>query len=252
MNILIFGFGFLGRPVAEQCYQRGANVRAVKRSMDSDTINLPIALDLLDLSPNAWRDEWAQYGTWAILLPPSQQTSHAQTVQHLLTCAQACGVSHILYTSSISVFGNAAGTLDESSATQPETPAAHEIVQAEQALLHSSIPHADILRLGGLYAGERHPLTSLARQNKPLSRPHHVANMIHRDRAVNAVMQALDSPQGQRLRHCVETPHLTRRAFYEREAKKMGIPPLSWQDEPTQNAGKIIVSAFADFGFQAA
>ena len=46
----ILGLGYLGLPLAQKLYERGSRVCAVKRSLTSDDINLPIRLDTADLN----------------------------------------------------------------------------------------------------------------------------------------------------------------------------------------------------------
>ena len=49
----ILGLGYLGRPLAQKLYENGSRVAAVKRSLTSDDINLPIHLDTLDLNQDS-------------------------------------------------------------------------------------------------------------------------------------------------------------------------------------------------------
>lgn len=250
MDILIFGFGFLGRPLAERCFEHGDNVRAIKRRFTSDDVNVPIELDMLELSPSSFAPEWANYDTWVITLPPSQSSDYIGTVLNLIECAEQCGVQHLLYTSSISVFGADSGRFDETSKTLPESDNARQIAQIETRLLNARVPNVDIIRLGGLYGSERHPLMSLLRQNAPIMGKNQWVNMVHRERAVAGLFQAAHEPDGVRVRHFVETPHLNKGEFYMREARKLGISPPEFIEDGTQeNYGKLVFSIFDDFGF---
>lgn len=248
MNILIFGFGFIGRALAEQCYGQGMAVRAVKRTLGSDDINLPIDLDVLPLTPETFCPEWAHYGTWVITLPPSQSADYVATLHALVARAEQCGVRHLVYTSSTSVFGQTVGQYDEMSATLPESDNARQIVAVEQHLRESKVPNVDIVRLGGLYAAERHPLQSLLHKNQPISGAAQPVNMVHRERVVAGLLRVINTPQGQRIRHFVETPHLSKRDFYQREARLLGLPLPEFANDGLRD-GKIVYSAFDDFGF---
>lgn len=46
----ILGMGYLGRPLAEKMFEGGSRVSALKRSITSDDINLPINLHAADLN----------------------------------------------------------------------------------------------------------------------------------------------------------------------------------------------------------
>ena len=80
----ILGLGYLGLPLAQKLYKRGSRVCAVKRSLTSDDINLPIRLDTADLNrpdvfQTAFWQHWADKPTWFCLLPPSPLTHYADT-----------------------------------------------------------------------------------------------------------------------------------------------------------------------------
>ena len=89
----ILGLGYLGRPLAQKLYEHGSRVAAVKRSLTSDDINLPIHLDTLDLNqdsafPSADRtcdttiwQHHADKPIWFCLLPPSSLTHYADTIK---------------------------------------------------------------------------------------------------------------------------------------------------------------------------
>ena len=49
-DISILGLGYLGLPLAQKFYEQGSQVAAVKRNLTSDDINLPIELDIIDLT----------------------------------------------------------------------------------------------------------------------------------------------------------------------------------------------------------
>lgn len=251
MNILIFGLGFVGRPLAEKCYEQGYSVRAIKKHLTSDDICLPIDLDTICLNPNVFCADWANYGTWVILLPPSALENYVETIDYLIAQAEQYGIQHLIYTSSTSVFGDGEGVFDEHSPTQAITENAQKIVLIEQKLLNSAIQHVDIIRLGGLYASERHPINSLLKKNQvlpmlPIPNGQQWVNMIHRERAVLGIFQAIQTPSGKRIRHFVETPHLRKIDFYQREANVLGTQMLEFENH-SDFLGKKIVSVFDDF-----
>ena len=76
LHISITGLGYLGLPLAQKFYQHGSRVAAIKRSLTSDDINLPIHLDTIDLGGTdafqtaLWRHH-ADKPVWFFLLPPS-------------------------------------------------------------------------------------------------------------------------------------------------------------------------------------
>lgn len=241
-HISITGLGYLGLPLAQKFYQHGSRVAAIKRSLTSDDINLPIHLDTFDLGSTdafqtaLWRHH-ADKPVWFFLLPPSSLTHYANTVKQWAELARACNVQHLIFTSSTSVYGDTARECDETATPDPQTESARQILAAEQHLLDSGISNIDILRLGGLYCAERHPVSRLVqKQNIPGgNRP---INIVHRNIAVESLFQTAFNPGGRRLKNIIEPRHPTRREFYTEEAAKLGLPALDFA--PDDSVGKII------------
>ncbi|CKK49283.1 Uncharacterised protein [Neisseria meningitidis] len=241
-HISIPGLGSLGLPLAQKFYQHGSRVAAIKRSLTSDDINLPIHLDTFDLGSTdafqtaLWRHH-ADKPVWFFLLPPSSLTHYADTVKQWAELARACNVQHLIFTSSTSVYGDTARECDETATPDPQTESARQILAAEQHLLDSGISNIDILRLGGLYCAERHPVSRLVqKQNIPGgNRP---INIVHRNIAVESLFQTAFNPGGRRLKNIIEPRHPTRREFYTEEAAKLGLPAPDFA--PDDSMGKII------------
>ncbi|HFC8073057.1 TPA: SDR family oxidoreductase [Neisseria meningitidis] len=241
-HISITGLGYLGLPLAQKFYQHGSRVAAIKRSLTSDDINLPIHLDTFDLGSTdafqtaLWRHH-ADKPVWFFLLPPSSLTHYADTVKQWAELARACNVQHLIFTSSTSVYDDTARECDETATPDPQTESARQILAAEQHLLDSGISNIDILRLGGLYCAERHPVSRLVqKQNIPGgNRP---INIVHRNIAVESLFQTAFNPGGRRLKNIIEPRHPTRREFYTEEAAKLGLPALDFA--PDDSVGKII------------
>ncbi|HEZ0047352.1 TPA: SDR family oxidoreductase [Neisseria meningitidis] len=241
-HISITGLGYLGLPLAQKFYQHGSRVAAIKRSLTSDDINLPIHLDTFDLGSTdafqtaLWRHH-ADKPVWFFLLPPSSLTHYADTVKQWAELARACNVQHLIFTSSTSVYGDTARECDETATPDPQTESARQILAAEQHLLDSGISNIDILRLGGLYCAERHPVSRLVqKQNIPGgNRP---INIVHRNIAVESLFQTAFNPGGRRLKNIIEPRHPTRREFYTEEAAKLDLPALDFA--PDDSVGKII------------
>ncbi|HGG8619738.1 TPA: SDR family oxidoreductase [Neisseria meningitidis] len=241
-HISITGLGYLGLPLAQKFYQHGSRVAAIKRSLTSDDINLLIHLDTFDLGSTdafqtaLWRHH-ADKPVWFFLLPPSSLTHYADTVKQWAELARACNVQHLIFTSSTSVYGDTARECDETATPDPQTESARQILAAEQHLLDSGISNIDILRLGGLYCAERHPVSRLVqKQNIPGgNRP---INIVHRNIAVESLFQTAFNPGGRRLKNIIEPRHPTRREFYTEEAAKLGLPALDFA--PDDSVGKII------------
>lgn len=229
----ILGLGYLGRPLAETLWQHGSRVAAWKKTLTSDDIALPIELATGDIAAqNGFQTAFARWQgieTWICLLPPSAfahtPEAYPAAVRAWAQAAAHYGANHLIFTSSISVFGRHMGECREHTPPEPDpqNTAARRLIEAEAAVSAAAVPHTDILRLGGLYCAERHPLFSiLAKQSRPHARE--PANMLHRSRAAAALFQTACTPGGHRLRHLVETPHPSKQQFYTEQAARLGLP----------------------------
>ncbi|WP_191963643.1 Rossmann-fold NAD(P)-binding domain-containing protein [Neisseria zalophi] len=246
----ILGMGYLGRPLAEKFFEQGSHVSALKRHITSDDINLPIDLHAADLNQaaafqaNFW-PTWADKPVWFCLLPPSAVNQYADALAAWLALAEQYGIGHIVYSSSTGVYGNEVRECSEHSTPNPHTESTRKVWQAEQLFLNSSIENIDILRFGGLYSIERHPLNSLLKRRQ-IAGAHQPVNVIHQSRAVEALHYAACTPNGRRIRNIVENRHPPKQQFYQHEAAKLGLPEADFAPDD-DSSGKIVTTVYHDF-----
>ena len=244
----ILGLGYLGRPLAERLYQSGASVAAVKKQLTSDDINVPIELQFVDLDDTEAAGKvyrsWQNKAVWVALLPPSRLVDYVAVIRQWVRSAQQYGVQHIIFASSISVYGSSMRVCDENSALAPDTISAEKIIMAEQMVWNSGMVNIDILRLGGLYSITRHPLNRLL-QRPVIDKAKQVVNMLHQDRAVAALFRAIQTPSGKRIRNLVETTYLSKQDFYTAESIKLGLPCPKFNIEG--DTGKVVTTCYKDF-----
>lgn len=247
-DVSILGMGYLGRPLAQKFYENGSRVAAIKRSYTSDDVNLPITLDVFDLNGDGtFHDALWQHHldkpVWICLLPPSALDHYADTLGQWTALAETAGVQHLVFTSSTSVYGEHVRECDETAPPDPQTESARRILAVEKRLLESSVPHVDILRLGGLYCAERHPVSRLL-EKRNIPGGNRPVNIVHRDIAVDALFQTAFNPKGKRIRNIVEARHPTRREFYTEEAAKLGLPAPDFAPDDTKG-GKTVSSIYS-------
>ncbi|MGB4881995.1 MAG: SDR family NAD(P)-dependent oxidoreductase [Neisseria sp.] len=246
----ILGLGYLGRPLAERLYQNGCAVAAIKHQLTSDDINLPINLEAADLNLQTLDElscwpQWQNKPVWICLLPPSALSDYVGVIDSWLQRAREYGVEQVIYSSSTGVYGEAERICDEFSELAPASASTEKVCAAEQLFINSGIPNVDILRFGGLYSAQRHPLNSLLKRQN-IAGAHQPVNMIHQDRAVSALVYAAQQAAGIRIRNIVENRHPPKHIFYAQEALKLGLPEADF-NKNDQRSGKTIISAFHDF-----
>lgn len=246
-SVLILGMGYLGTPLASQLVTQGYSIQGTYAQRRPIIAHQNIQVEQLNISEaNALDDtaHWQIAKIWVCLLPPSCSPYYVQRLAEWIALAEQYQVEHVIYTSSISVFSDIEGVLDELSPTSPMTESAQKIMAVEQVILNSHIPHKTILRLAGLFDKDRHPIYRLA-QRTAIDNGQQVVNMVHRDDAVAALMHAVETPAGSRLRHIVHPQHPTREMFYQQQAQLLDIqlPPFHLGTI----TGKIIQTRYDDF-----
>ena len=70
----ILGLGYLGRPLAQKLYEHDSRVAAIKRSLTSDDINLPVHLDTIDLNQRQRVSKREPCPRYKLLAAPRRQT----------------------------------------------------------------------------------------------------------------------------------------------------------------------------------
>lgn len=248
LGCAILGLGYLGRPLAEALYQGGVSVAAVKKRLTSDDVNVPIDLQFADLDDVEAAEQvyagWQDKAVWVALLPPSAVADYVAVITQWVRAAQRYAVPHLVFASSISVYGSQTRVCDENSELAPETVGAQAIMAAEQVVLKSGMANIDVVRLGGLYSSTRHPLNRLL-QRSVVEGAEQAVNMLHQDRAVSVLLRAIQTPSGRRIRNGVETAHPSKQDFYTAEAMKLGLPCP--QFIAGGNTGKVVTTCYNDF-----
>lgn len=243
--VAILGLGWLGLPLAWQLHQHGVRIRAARRTPDQ---TLPFAVTACDIGRSDCDDwlAWADCPVWLCLLPPSGSPDYVAGIERWLAAARHCGVKHVLYSSSISVYGQQRGRCTEHTPIAPASDNAAKVAAVEALFASSDIPHRDVLRLGGLYGAQRHPIHTLLRRtrNPGAAQP---TNMLSQTEAVAALLLAITRPQGWRLRNIVSPQHPTKRAFYTAEAQRLRVPAPDFDPADSAADGKIVASAYHDF-----
>lgn len=195
--LLILGCGYLGREVVHLALKAGFAV-------DTLTRNTQTAADLkqagvrhslqAELHDSSWHSaiDPATYQAIYITVGSSESTpegyrkSYLDGLQSVITWAQDCS-THLIYTSSISVYGSSQGQwIDESTLTNPRDWRGHTLLESEQLLLNSHAQHSTILRLGGIYGPGR---DRFLRSGKASSSPAYYLNLIHVSDAANALLR---------------------------------------------------------------
>lgn len=251
MKRLVIGCGFLGKPLSQRWLDTGDEVFATTRSPKhaskfEECGFTPIVADITQ--PNSLgRLAGLDVDTvvFAVGMDRTQyQSVHSvyvdglQNVLDVLALEPQPGskVPHFVYVSSTGVYGDFAGDwVDETSPTDPRREGGKACLAAEELLRQSAFwDRTTILRMAGLYGGERFPTLAKikAKAWNSLS-PAGYLNLIHQQDAVAAIAAVVEkSLTGETF--CVVDSHPTlRRDYYQFIADQFGLGPIPWPAQST-------------------
>lgn len=191
-KLLLVGCGKLGIALGEQLLEQDFEVFGLRRSVHllPDGIQ-PLAIDLKDpqqcqsLASQQW-DMVVITLTPAAYDDEAYRRAYVETLQNLIpVLQQQSQAPYVLLASSTSVYGQHSGEwIDEGSATEPASFSGRRLLEAEQLLLNSGLPHS-IIRFAGIYGGSRPRLIeSVLASEAPPAQPEQWSNRIHQQDCV--------------------------------------------------------------------
>ncbi|HET8795813.1 MAG TPA: NAD-dependent epimerase/dehydratase family protein, partial [Arthrobacter sp.] len=203
MTVLIAGCGDLGTEIGLRFAEAGHRVVGLRRSPEilPGTIE-GIRCDLAHELPPVPAD------TGIVVMATSAdgrseeayRSAYVDSLRNLLDAVELSGARphRFLLISSTAVYGVDDGSwVDESTEPEPASRTAEILLEAER-LLHARLPHAVVLRLGGIYGPGRTRLIDQIRNGTAeIPAAPQYTNRIHRDDAAAAVVHlttAVDAP----------------------------------------------------------
>ncbi len=200
MTGLVFGCGYLGSRVARAWRATGRSVYVVTRSARraeelAAAGYMPLVADVTQ--PAGW-PSWPLCD--AVLFAVgydrgggrSQREVYVDGLRAVLDSLPAA-LGTFIYVSSTGVYGDLGGAwVDEETPPRPQRAGGKVVWEAEQVLLgHSLARRAVILRMAGLYGGERLPHIELVRKGLPIpAAAEGWLNLIHVEDAAAVVLAA--------------------------------------------------------------
>ncbi|TCW00186.1 SDR family oxidoreductase [Biostraticola tofi] len=250
-KVAIIGLGWLGMPLALALQGRGYQVAGSKTTPDGVDAARMCGVECYPLQVNPQLDAdpedlqaLFQVDALVITLPASRTVDGAENyclaVQQVVDTALAFSVPRIIFTSSVSVYGDTAGQVREGSPCRPVTPAGQSLLRLEEWLHQLPNTSVDILRLAGLVGPDRHPGRFLAGRTG-LTGGAQGVNLVHLDDVTDAIMLLLKLPRGGHRYNLCAPEHPAKRDFYPEKARQMGLtPPAYLAEDQTAAGGKIV------------
>ena len=249
-KVAIVGLGWLGMPLAMSLSARGWQVTGSKTTLDGvdaarmcgiDSYQLQLTPELVCDSDDL--DALLDADALVITLPARRTGEgddfYLQAVQEIVDSALAHNIPRIIFTSSTSVYGEAEGSVKETSPLEPVTASGRVLKELETWLHDLPGTSVDILRLAGLVGPERHPGRFLAGKTDVANGAHGV-NLVHLEDVISAITLLLQAPKGGHIYNLCAPAHPTRAEFYSLMARQMNLDAPVFRTETQNGHGKLV------------
>jgi nucleoside-diphosphate-sugar epimerase len=185
------------------------------------------------------------------LAPPPAAGKQDQRTRNLIAILPERAT--IVYISTTGVYGDCGGQqFDETRPLQPQSQRAQRRVDAEQVLrawARRSSGHLSILRVPGIYAGDRLPLERL-RQGTPALLPEQdvCTNHIHADDLARIIVAALHRAQPCRVYHAVDDSDMTMGEYFDAVADAFHLPrpPRCSREQLAKTVSPMLLSFMSE------
>ncbi|MFN3403239.1 MAG: SDR family NAD(P)-dependent oxidoreductase [Cytophagaceae bacterium] len=258
-TISILGCGWLGLPLAKKLVNQGYLVKGSSTSETKLTIlqEWNIKPYLIKFKPDIdGSADFFDAATLIVSIPPSLRNNSGeyfiQQVLNLANCISFSSISNVIYTSSTSIYPELNREMHEDDITSVESSASPFLYRAEEIFSSLENQNVTILRLGGLTGYDR-LLVKYFAGKKGLTNGNEKINLLHRDDAIDVLINFISSPEKSGIYNVVSPAHPTKSEFYTFLAKKYGLeqPEFIENASPwkTISASKLIKELNFKFKF---
>ncbi len=235
MHISVLGCGWLGFPAARHLLSLGYSVSG----STTDEKKLPL-LDNNEVTPYLIRienkincNECTKFWKSDILflnIPPGRKRGdvlnrHPAQIKAIVEQVKEVGhINWIIFAGSTSVYATYGGITTEEDA-DPDTASSQSgkaLLECEKILKEESTFDTTILRFGGLYGYERHPVKYLAGR-KEIDKANRPVNLVHQDDCVQIIGKIIQMNVRNETFNVVSDGHPPRREFYTSAANHFGF-----------------------------
>jgi nucleoside-diphosphate-sugar epimerase len=247
MRVLIVGCGYIGIPLGTELVKRGHEVLGMRRSSVADAAMLRGGIQPFHGDTTSDADLTRLPGTfdWVVSTVSSgrggleeYRATYLTGARCLLQWLEQRPPKKFVYTSSTGVYGQDDGSLvKESSLTEPLSPTAQVLVEAERLMFESFRTHGlpiVIFRLAGIYGPDRTYFLRqfLSDELRLADQGSRIMNMVHRDDVVRAIITGLEHGRPGEAYNVVDDEPVSQVHFFRWLADALGRPmPRSWADQ---------------------
>lgn len=242
MNISILGCGWLGLPLGETLVSNGHILKGSTTTPGKlDTLReRNIEPYQIELNPELQCTECDSFWESEVLvlnIPPGRGRKdvisfHSNQVQSVIDRLVQSPVEFVVFASSTSVYPDIGGCVKERDAEPGKASRAsgNALLNAEQMLMENDHFDTTVVRFGGLYGYDRHPVHFIAGK-QGLERGNAPVNLIHRDDCLNILVQIIEERITGEILNAVSDGHPPKSVYYTNAAKMLGLEPPAFKDD---------------------
>lgn len=250
-TIGILGCGWLGMPLAKKLSKLGYRmsgtttsseklaelesygIKAFEILLTEEGIEGPIDLFLSEID------------TLIINIPPALRNNpegdFVKKMEMLNKRINNHGLSHVLFVSSTSVYGNQDGEITEETPALPQTESGKQLLASEKLFFEQKNFTTTVIRFGGLIGPDRHPVYYLANK-KNLKNGEELINLIHLNDCIHIMTSIIQNNYWGEIFNGVYPYHPTKKEYYTTEAVKRNLPEPQYNTSGVKNGKKRIIS----------
>lgn len=235
MRISILGCGWLGFPLAQHLMNKNHKVKGStttsekkkeleKAGIESFCFRLPE--DLKSISDSSFWDCDLLF----INIPPGRKRDDVceyfpGLIENLVEVIETHSIGKVIFISSTSVYSPYGGitTEEEADYLSAARDSGRALLKAEELVMNSKSFDTVIIRFGGLYGYDRHPVKYLAGK-KNLKSANKPVNLIHLDDCIAIIDRIIESDFKPGIYNAVSDGHPPREAFYKSAANHFHLP----------------------------
>lgn len=240
----IIGCGWIGLPLSTKLAEKGFRLHIITRDAEKAEVLAELGHKTYVINWNDEREAVAvvndlaqRVQTLIFSIPPAykqEQSDLLRLIQLTQEALVGSRVKHVLYLSSIGVYGDTPGFIDENTRPIITHGKAQLLLDAERLWTNFDAVSTSIARLGGLIGSDRHPVFHLSGRTD-IDSPSSVVNLIHQDDVVGLLTVIIENKIWGETFNLVTPYHPTRRDYYTEKALGLGIAPPGFSNKAGLN-----------------
>jgi len=251
MTISILGCGWLGLPLAQHLLNKNYIIKGSTTTKEKISLlrNAGIESYLMEIPADIGKENNRSFwecDTLFVNIPPGRKNPDVvkdfpDSVRQLIKKVKEHEIKWVIFVSSTSVYDEFGGITKEEDADMniTATDSGKALLKAERLLMHEMVFDTTVIRFGGLYGYDRHPVKYLAGK-KNLDKARKPVNLIHQDDCIEIIRRIIEMDVKNETLNAVSDGHPPRETFYRSAAEHFDLPLPEFKKDT--NDGYRIVS----------